>query len=829
MSKRRQTLIQNTPMLRPKTIDPFFGAFRSLVALALRCQNSHLPRQASNLAPCPKTKITRTSEHYFGVRALDALYAMLCMAMLFSCGGARQSIVPKLPEAGDENLGTKKRAGESGKTAFDFWDNADLIQTPTNVAAPLPSDVKRTRKVLSNKLSILSVEAKNARLADYLLVIQTGRKDEPKELKGLADLAANTWVDHAKGISRRDIVQTLDAKGGSLQLFVDFESTRVRCRMVWEERESCLKLLSSMLGVNNAERKTVENEKQKLIRAFRQRRATLLDVSQGWFRSLLWGEGDARGRNQSFNSLNDLSETHVRQWYKKHFVPNNAALFVKENKDGRSELKNAERYFRNWKPGKKRQSRRLGFAQQNGINLHIVDLPGAKSTVIKIGSKGTDPRDANRWHEVLLANLLNRAFQFHPNLKNTTLAITPKLPGPTGHISGDHGFVVESLLPHEFGLQAVQNVLDVLRNIRSEPEGSAWLKKFLPITKKEIAGRLVLQWSDQSNRIENIARYSLEKNVMYDPVGFSQTLPKIEIVDIQKSLDLVMNPDRLTVVLVGDGEILRNQFDDAGWKYQFAFADDLGKNKKQSEKADESTLAMGNNRRVNDILAKALKAKGKRVNSLKSLSWRGEATLETRQGKVPAVIRRRIVGPDKMRLDMSIQKGMVEVTTVTTKSKGWARQKNENDEQTIGLPLDEKNALRGQLWRDPDFVISRLHEPKYVYRFLGKEKIGGKKSFMIEVKGEGRRVKLYFDAKTFLLNGMKYVDKGQSATEIYKDHRTVNGIKIPHDRRVESVDSTLRYKIKKVSVNKKISSLIFFQPPQSKERIPQNRSKAKGE
>ena len=751
--------------------------------------------------------------------------SLLCAMLFVCCGKSNQAIVPKLPETGDKHFNSDGKLG--GKSVkFDYWKNATLIKSPKGALPPLKSGSKIKRTVLSNGLDVYSIPTEEKTLVDVLLTIRSGRKDEPLSKKGLADLAANTWVDHARGISRKDLIETFDAKGGTLQISVDFDSTRIRCRMIWEERESCLELMGLMLGAKDVSDKVVETEKEKLLRSYRQQRVSLLHVSHQWFRSLLWGPKDAKGQVQSFESVNGLTKKDVRQWYKKHYVSNNAALFWGGGGAGQKDKSMLEKALKGWKQGQSRRNKASNYSQQKGIQLHIVNLPGAKSTMIKMGSRGIDPTGPRHWDELVLATILDKAIQLHPNLKNNTAVVSPHLGKRMNDGTMGHGFVVESFLPHQFGLQAVQNVLDVLRNIKTEPEGVAWLNEFLPRVKKEIGGRLALRSDDKNRQIEDIAKWTLEKDVSYDTVAFSQALPSIDVDAVLKTLDLVMNPDHLTVVLVGDGEVLRNQFDDAGWKYRFTSADDLGRKNIEdlNQNVEEPPLVGGNKKRTAAFLAQALKAKGKSISKMKSLSWRADATLQTRQGKVPAVIRRRIVAPDKLRLDMSIQKGMVEVTTVATATKGWARQKNEKEEQTIELPPAEHQALQGQLWRDPDFVISRLQDPRYVYKWLGKEKINGKNSVMIEVKGDGKRVKLYFDVKTRLLNGMKYVDKGQSATELYSGYKSISGVKIAHKRKIESTDSTLNYKIKKVAVNKKSSTLIFIKPPDAGKR-----AKDKGE
>ena len=155
-----------TLVLRSKTIDPFFGAIRSWVACALRSQDGHLPRQAPNLAPCPKTNITRFLAHYFGASALvlSLIFLSACTAELgisddespFNAGSGNGS------GSGNDNgnSGTGSVAGLSNLACDTFiwcsnWEsNNETPQLPSSGETTIQDGLYRLEEGTANSIAI---------------------------------------------------------------------------------------------------------------------------------------------------------------------------------------------------------------------------------------------------------------------------------------------------------------------------------------------------------------------------------------------------------------------------------------------------------------------------------------------------------------------------------------------------------------------------------------------------------------------------------------------------------------------------------------------------
>src|SRR5688500_8255652 len=114
------------------------------------------------------------------------------------------------------------------------------------------------------------------------------------------------------------------------------------------------------------------------------------------------------------------------------------------------------------------------------------------------------------------------------------------------------------------------------------------------------------------------------------------------------------------------------------------------------------------------VLEAALAAKGgaDKLAAVKTLSWKGKATLNLPNGKVPAQVEKRFVAPDKLRLDMLIEMGgaKMSITTALAGDVGWAQERRPDGSRTIEFPRSEVEAGKAQIWRDQDFVLLRHRE-----------------------------------------------------------------------------------------------------------------------
>jgi hypothetical protein len=305
---------------------------------------------------------------------------------------------------------------------------------------------------------------------------------------------------------------------------------------------------------------------------------------------------------------------------------------------------------------------------------------------------------------------------------------------------------------------------------------------------------------------------------------FAVHIAKVDVAAARASSARWLDGKNLVVVLTANGQEVEPLLSGAGLRYDkvagntaVAQADRVAAAQEASAPVDPRKEAA-----ARALLDAALAAKGgaARLGSLKTVSWKGKATLNLPGGQVPAQVEKRFVAPDKLRLDMVIEMGSskMSITTVLAGDKGWAQEKRPEGVNAIDFPPSEVEAGKAQIWRDQDFVLLRHREKGAKVVPLDDVDLDGVPHHAVRVTSpDGKRtVALYIDKKRKRLAGMAYNEQGVSAQETFGDYKAVKGIEFAHQRSTKSPQVDLDTKLSSVSVNSPVDDSIFQKPAAAK-------------
>ena len=114
--------------------------------------------------------------------------------------------------------------------------------TPPPPAAPrsptFPAPVEQT---LKNGLRVIVVERANTPLATALLMVKHGGEADPASLAGLADMTASLLTKGTKTRNAPQIVEQIEALGGSIARGARWDAPRIRARRAVEPASAALR------------------------------------------------------------------------------------------------------------------------------------------------------------------------------------------------------------------------------------------------------------------------------------------------------------------------------------------------------------------------------------------------------------------------------------------------------------------------------------------------------------------------------------------------------------------------------------------------------------
>jgi outer membrane lipoprotein-sorting protein len=218
---------------------------------------------------------------------------------------------------------------------------------------------------------------------------------------------------------------------------------------------------------------------------------------------------------------------------------------------------------------------------------------------------------------------------------------------------------------------------------------------------------------------------------------------------------------------------------------------------------------------VDEIVASNLAARGgkQRIQSLGSI--RESGTVRGPEGRVAQVVRE-IKRPGLFRLEFSYQ-GTTSVFANDGKS-GWQVAPLQGQFEPAAMP-PEADAAAGADQRDIEGPLVDWKQKGHVVRLLGREFIGGREAFKLEVAMQGGAIRHdYVDVASHLVvrSDVTRLIRGRSTVlqNTFSDFRSVDGLVFPHliETRVKDRPQALKISIEQIELNPALDDARFRMP-----------------
>ncbi len=743
------------------------------------------------------------------------LIGFFLAGLLLSCGSNQSSIVPGLPGDGTSNLAP-------GKTSLvpvvpeviDLWEDKELIAAPA-AKAPAALDLPKVLHfTLKNGLEVIAVQDSALPVATLQVAIKTGKREAPRTKVGIADFTAQAMTRGTKSRDAARIAKEVESIGGRLQASASYEATLFSCKSLSKDLKTCLTILPDIMMNPKFPESELELLRRNMHATVRQRLDDAGQLASEHFQSALWGDDHVRGWVMSDRTIDSIGRSDLVDWHKRWMLPNNAVLAISGNFDAAKIQTSLERAFGRWRKGSVPGSSALATPKLQGLRIRLVDKPGQTQSHIRVGHFGIAHGDAN-FYAATAVNYTLGGGQFSSRLMKVVRSAEGKAYTASSRLDRNREtgtFVAGTFTRSAETVATIKLMLQVLREMAatgpSEEEVASAITNIAGsyATRFETAGDVasaLLAADLHGFNDQYVSRYPLN-------------IAKVTKSQATAAAAKVLDPVNFVMVITGDAKVVGPQLKAAGWGYDLVSHTDPVSN--WERKAQEVTSSQSSDpaaiAAATKLLEAALAAKGgaKRLQSLKSYLWSGNATLELPTGPIKAEVRKRYLTPDKLRLDMQIGGGSIKIATVLEGATGWAREEGPRGKQDRAFTPAELEALSTQLWRDSELVLLRHREAGAKVKASGTVTLEGKEVAAITVASANRSVTLLIDAKTKLLVGMDYSDQGAKASERFSDYKKISGVMVAFSRSTKSALVDMKVVLKGMELNKGVAKSDFLRP-----------------
>ncbi|WP_298417102.1 pitrilysin family protein [uncultured Kordia sp.] len=673
----------------------------------------------------------------------------------------------------------------------------DRSKQPKPGPAPKVNIGKPVTFTLKNGLTVLIVE--NNKLPR---VSATLRIDNPLIVEGnkagVADLTSSLLGNGSTSIAKDDFNEEVDYLGASL----NFGSQSAFASSLSKYFPRIMELMADGALNPNFTQEDLDSERAKILEGLKSQKKDVKTIARRVESVLAYGANHPYGEFITEKSVKSVTLDDVKNFYKKHFKPNNAYLVIIGDVKAKKAKKLVKKLFKNWK---NEAIVADTFDTSNNpmtTEVNFINMGNAVQSELSIqNTVNLTMKDADYFPVLIANNILGGGGEarLFNNLREDKKFTYGSYSSIGNNRKTTSRFRASASVRNAVTDSAVVEILKEIKKISTELVSDEELKN----VKAKYVGRFVTG----IERPSTIANYALNIITEDLPKDFYKTyLEKIEAVtkeDVLRAAQKYFLKDKLRIVVTGKGSEVLDALENLtfdGKKIPVKYFDQFGAPTKKPE-FKKPIPAGVTAQTVIDNYINAVGGKDKlmSVNTIvqeMSASFQGMNMITTLKQK----------SPNMLANDVTLT-GMGSVfKQVFDGEKGYISQQG----QKIDMPAEmiaEMKSRKG-LFPELNYTDSKL-------TLTAIESVEGKDAYVVVVENAaGKKETNYYDVASGLKVKKAEKTKGQGGQEVvqetsYGAYTEVDGIKFPYSMTVPMAGQKIELSIISLKVNTPLTEKDF--------------------
>jgi len=486
------------------------------------------------------------------------------------------SFVPKgktnLISEGSKNAGiVEEDVVHSAEVKTATTTDEHIVKTPTKfdrskmpAIGPDPS-VKIPQvwtSSLTNGMKVWGIQQRELPLIQYSIVIEGGHMAEDISKAGLANLVASVMNEGTKTKTSEELEEAIGLLGATIRFSASNEAISVEVSTLTKNFEKTITLLQEMLLEPRWDKEEFALAKSRTLNSLKRNQANPTYLASTTLNKLIFGENNilAVETSGTEKSVNSVTIDDLKTFYDTYFSPSNAKLIIAGDIDQTKVKAAFNSLTKNWLPKKVILPALKLPAPPASSAIFFVDVPGAKQSVISIGTPSISRSNPDFYPAYVANYKLGGSFNGVFNLilreeKGYTYGARSSFSG-----SDKYGtFSATSMVRTNSTLESVSIFKAEMEKYRkSVPQ------EYIDFTKSALIKGNALRFetlNDLLGMLNSIAIFGLPVDYIMKNELFLKGLT------IQKQLDLVnkyIDPSKMYYVVVGDAKTQMNELEKVG-------------------------------------------------------------------------------------------------------------------------------------------------------------------------------------------------------------------------------------------------------------------------
>lgn len=411
--------------------------------------------------------------------------------------------------------------------------------------------LREQKHVLDNGVRVLIEELPHVHSAAIGFWVDTGTKNETEENNGISH-----FIEHMmfKGTSKRTslaIAQALEDTGGSLNAFTDKEMTCYYARVLDDQVELAIDVLSDMLLNSTMDPVEIRREKKVVLEEIKMYEDTPDELVQDLFSQIFWRDHPlGRAIVGTRQSVRRTTREDIFAYMDEFYTPDRLVVSVAGNVSTSDVLRQLEGTVGRLR----RHGKKLEEAAPEPVSTTKLKYKDIEQAHVVIGTQGLPVTHKDRYVLTVLDSLLgggmsSRLFQEVREKRGLAYTIA--------------SFEILYRRAGIFGIYAatnpksLQQVVDLsLAEVEKVKEGGI-TEDELQRAKQQLRGSLLLSLEVPRHRMSRMARNELYFGRLIPPAEVIDEIEAVGLEDIQRLTRDLFDPRYLTTTVVGPVRSLR--------------------------------------------------------------------------------------------------------------------------------------------------------------------------------------------------------------------------------------------------------------------------------
>ncbi len=401
---------------------------------------------------------------------------------------------------------------------------------------------------LKNGLNIITVPMEGTKTATVFVMIGTGSRFETEKISGISHYLEHLFF---KGTKKRPntliISEELERLGAEFNAFTSKEYTGFYIKVPAFHLDVALDVISDMLFNSLFLSKEIERERGTIQEEIKMVKDDPPRYVADLFETLLYGNSPM-GREiiGTPETVNLINRKEIINYFKKHYVADNATLVIAGSVENKKALRKAKKYFQDFTDGKRKEITKVN---ENQDKPEILIYPKETNQIhLSVGVRGYSTKHQDKYALTLLSTILGGGMSsrlFISVRERLGLAYyvfsSPEFYTDTGYFTSQAGVDIKNIE------KAIKVILSEYRRIAKNGVTKEELKK----VKDQIRSRTIMRLESSSAMANYFADQELLTEEILIPEEKFFLLNKVTSNDIKRVAEDIFKDKNLNLVLVG--------------------------------------------------------------------------------------------------------------------------------------------------------------------------------------------------------------------------------------------------------------------------------------